>query len=405
MKKYFFALGNNFNLSLAELNALFPKNKWQRCGAIVLSDFSDDLDIKELMLLLGGTIKIGEIVADFSLANRHKLSDSVKEAIVSSARQDDVSGKFNFGFSFYNKNKLSGDFFKLGLAVKKDLKKLDISSRMVMSREPILSSVVVEQNKLLRNGIELCFMVDKTKVFLGKTLAVQDFKSLSKRDFGRPNRDDHSGMIPPKLAQIMINLARRDDKKYKKKVLIDPFCGSGTILMEAYLMGFEKIIGSDLSDKAVLNSQKNIEWIENLFNKNKSNINIFQADVLNLSKNLEENSLDYIVCEPYLGPQRGFKNFDEVVEELNVLYSGSLKVLFKLLKPGGRIVMVWPQFRAENKIWKINPNVDDFVFRPTLDIDEKEFTALSLDMSDLNGTIVYGREEQKVWREVIVLEK
>lgn len=405
MKKYFFALGNNFNLSLSELTALFPKNKWQRCGSVVLSDFSDKLDVKELMTLLGGTIKIGEVITAFSLANRHKLSDSVKEVIISAARQDDISGKFNFGFSFYNKNKLPGDFFKLGLAVKKDLKKMNISSRMVISKEPILSSVIVEQNKLLKNGIELCFMVDKYKVFLGKTLAVQDFKALSKRDFGRPYRDDHSGMIPPKLAQIMINLARRDDSDYKKATISDPFCGSGTILMEAYLMGFEKILGSDLSDKAISNSQKNMEWIKKLVDKNKANVDIFQSDVLDLSKNIEKDFLDYIVCEPYLGPQRGFKDFDEVVEDLNILYSKALKVFFDLLKPGGRIVMVWPQFRAENKVWKINPNVEDFVFRPTLDIDEGESISLSLKPEDFNGTIVYGREEQKVWREIIVLEK
>jgi len=70
---------------------------------------------------------------------------------------------------------------------------------------------VVEQNKLIESGIEFCLIVDKNRVFLGKTLVVQPFKDLSKRDFGRPARDDHSGMIPPKLAQMMINLARSNN--------------------------------------------------------------------------------------------------------------------------------------------------------------------------------------------------
>ncbi len=423
MKKYFFVLGSNEKLSLAELSAIFPNNKWQKLDSIVISDFSSELEIESLMSSLGGIIKIGEIIKELSLANRHSLSESVKKELVQSARREELSGKFNFGFSFYNKKNLSGDFFKLGLAVKKDLKNMGISSRMVMSREDILSSVVVEQNKLIKNGLELCFMLDKSKVFLGKTLTVQPFKDLSERDFGRPNRDDHSGMIPPKLAQVMINLARRDDRDCDKKTLLDPFCGSGTILMEAYLMGFKNIIGSDLSERAVSGTIKNIDWLIDYFENNKSKnnqknsskidkkniFNIFQSDVLDLAEKIEKNSIDYIVCEPYLGPQRGYKKFDEVVMELNELYSKSLEILFDILKLGGRLVMVWPQFRAEGNTWKLDPSIGKFKFYSMLGggaeggiknrSNEKDKT------SSICMSIVYGRPEQKVWREILVLEK
>lgn len=406
MKRYFFVLGSNFNLSLAELSALFPHNRWEKCDSVVLSDFSEELDCRELMVLLGGTIKIGEVVKEISLANRRSLAESVKRELILEAKKSgtgELSGKFNFGFSFYNKKNLAGDFFKLGLAVKKDLKNMGLASRMVMSREPILSSVVVEQNKLVKNGLELCFMVDKKTVYLGKTLVVQPFKDLSKRDFGRPNRDDHSGMIPPKLAQIMINLARRNDKDYQDKILADPFCGSGTILMEAYLMGFKNIIGTDLSDKAVVDSKKNMEWLFDLKNNSGkgNNINIFKSDILELDKKIDKNSVDYVVCEPYLGPQRGFKDFTEVVSDLDDLYSKSFEILFDILKIGGRIVMVWPQFRAENKVWKINPKIGRFKFRATLDLNIEDKKELNKD----RNTLVYGRAEQKVWREIVILEK
>jgi tRNA G10 N-methylase Trm11 len=392
MKKYFFVLGSNPELSLAELSALFPDNNWQRIGSVVFSNFSKELDYNSLINSLGGTIKIGEDLTDFSLANRHALSEFIKKEIIKLAQKKNVGGKFNFGFSFYGSKKLPGDFFKLALAVKKDLKNFNISSRIVTSKEQILSSVVVEQNGLVGNGLELCFFIDKNKVFIGKTLTVQPFKDLSKRDFGRPNRDDHSGMIPPKLAQIMINLARGDDSNFKEKKILDPFCGSGTILMEAYLMNFRNIIGSDLSEKAVSDSLKNIDWIID-FNEKKSisdcgrNIDIFQSDVLDLDRYLDKNYIDYIVCEPYLGPQRGFKDFDQVVGELNLLYSRSLDVFYKILKEKGRIVMIWPQFRAGNKIWKLNPNVS------------------KLNYLVKRGSLVYGREDQKVWREIIVLTK
>mgnify|MGYP000907430546 CR=1 FL=1 len=381
MKKYFFALGTNPDLSLAELTSLFPDNDWYKSGSIVMSDFLEDLQPQELMSVLGGTIKIGEIIKEISLANRRALSEKIKEEAFIMAEKN-VTKRFNFGFSFYNK-KVPGDFFKLGLAIKRELKEEGISSRMVTSRDIILSSVIVEQNKLIEDGIEFCLIVEKNRVFLGKTLVVQPFKDLSKRDFGRPARDDHSGMIPPKLAQIMINLARSNDN-IKDKILLDPFCGSGTILMEAYLMGFNNIIGSDLSDKAVSDSQENIDWIINLKKDNqKNNINIFQSDVLNLEKHIKKNSVDYIVCEPYLGPQRGFQDFDMVVDELNRLYSGAINIFSKILKKNGRVVMIWPYFRSIDKVRRVKPETFGF---------------------DYKSIGVYGRDNQKVWREIIILQ-
>ncbi len=385
MKKYFFTLGTNQALSLAELQSLFPDNHWQKCGSVAITELSDDLEIKSLMIVLGGTIKIGEVIKEISLANRHALSELIKKEIIKSAQIGDDLGKFNFGFSFYN-GKTPGDFFKLGLAIKKDLKAQNIASRMVTSREAILSSVIVEQNKLILNGLELCLIIEKNKVFVGKTLAVQPFKDLSLRDFGRPNRDDFSGMIPPKLAQIMLNLARGNDKKYYDRLFLDPFCGSGTILMEAYLIGFKNIVGSDISDRAVIDSQKNMDWIINLVKKESDNLNmsIFKSDVLDLESRLKKNTISYIVCEPYLGPQRGFRDFSEVITELNELYTKTLIVLADLMKSDGRIVMIWPHFRANGKVWKVKPDVGILKFK---------------------SVGVYGRETQKVWREIVILEK
>ena len=39
MKKYFFSLGTNESLSLAELQSLFPNNSWQKYDSVAISDF------------------------------------------------------------------------------------------------------------------------------------------------------------------------------------------------------------------------------------------------------------------------------------------------------------------------------------------------------------------------------
>ena len=56
-------------------------------------------------------------------------------------------------------------------------------------------------------------------------------------------------MIPPKLARTMINLAVGENDP-KSITVFDPFCGTGTILMEGLMVGVT-VMGSDLDHEAV----------------------------------------------------------------------------------------------------------------------------------------------------------
>lgn len=85
---------------------------------------------------------------------------------------------------------------------------------------------------------------------------------------------------PPKVAQMMINLAGPD----RHKILLDPFCGSGTILQEAALLNFQKIYGSDQNSQAVKDSQVNLDWLRKNFGI-KTDITVGKMNVKNLSQN------------------------------------------------------------------------------------------------------------------------
>ena len=85
------------------------------------------------------------------------------------------------------------------------------------------------------------------RLSLVKLEGVQNISAYAMRDQKRPKRDAFVGMLPPKLAQIMINLALGDQEP-KDKLLLDPFCGTGVLLQEALLMGL-KVYGTDLSQK------------------------------------------------------------------------------------------------------------------------------------------------------------
>jgi tRNA G10 N-methylase Trm11 len=392
--QYFFVLGNNPALSVAEIQAVLGTAKYDLINEqILMVEPAQPFDAVALQLHLGGTIKIG-IVQESVVNNFDHILVAVKQ-LVTQKIASDFTGKFKFGFSCHG---LKIQTKPLAMELKKHLKEQQISCRWVVSKEPTLSSVVVEQNKLVDSGIELVFFSQGKNIYLGQTLAVQPFKQLSARDYGRPARDDHSGMLPPKLAQIMINLAgvqQITDVKHEK-VLLDPFCGSGTILSEALFLGIKKVIGTDLSERAVSDSQQNLTWLGKQYEINGS-YQIKQADVRNLHQVIK-TKVDVIATEPYLGPQRGQVELKKVIVELETLYAQALHEFDLLLPANGRVVMAWPV--RQNRT--LTPNLHNWKIVAPISNDLIKHKALQL---TARQTIVYGRIGQKVWREIVILEK
>ncbi len=365
---HFFILGNHPELSVAELTACFDFKKIKLLNDVLLGE-TEIPNAQKAIQHLGGTIKVGRVIDRVTKA---QLYEKMLEELLS-AKKD---GKFNFGISLYGKSKINTH--KLGIELKMALKQEGISCRFVTSRDTNLSSVVVEQNKLVNGGRELVLIMEDQWIVIGVTEAVQDFKQLSHRDYGRPARDDHSGMLPPKLAQIMINLARLK----KNEILLDPFCGSGTIITEAMLMGYTKLYGSDLSSKARSDTKINLDWINKEYKIDiHPELQVIDARVL--AQVYKDDSIGAIVTETYLGPQRGHVDINSVVAELEDLYTAVLRQCETILKSNGRIVMALPYFVSAKK--HLSPKIPSGLFK--------------------KDSYIYGREGQKVWRDIIILQK
>ncbi len=392
--KYFFVLGTNTALSVAELAAVLGlKNSRLLATDFLVWETDTEISAEGLMKRLGGVIKIGEIKDEVSEGSE----DNILKSLIALARikkYQSKEGKFNFGFSDYGKHQFNKQ--NLGLKLKKIFGEEEISSRFVTSREKTLSSVVITQNKLISRGIEFVLIKEAGKILIGETLAVQPFKDLSRRDYGRPARDDQSGMLPPKLAQIMINLAQVQNYD---DVIVDPFCGSGTILSEAMLAGYKHLFGSDVSPRAIDDTHKNISWIRELYSIKDVNIKILVKNVVNLSKFIKAGLAEAVITEPFLGPQRGLIDFKTVARNLEELYSLALKEFYIILKPSGRVVMIWPLFYGQRPI---TPTYEGFKIINMIsdELRESEFIK-----KHNRETIVYGRPGQKVYREIVVLEK
>ncbi len=118
-----------------------------------------------------------------------------------------------------------------------------------------------------------------------------------------------------------------------------------------------------------------------------------------LSKFVKAESVEAIVCEPFLGPQRGLIDFKTVTSNLEELYSQAIREFKIVLRDGGRVVMIWPMFYGQKPI---TPKYDGFKM---VNMIPENLRASQNIKKHNRDTIVYGRPGQKVYREIVVLEK
>lgn len=325
---YLFQLGHQPHISIAELKAvlLSTHNFINKDDKYIIAEMDKEIEAETLMNQLGGTIKIGKEIK--------QTGNDTKTIVSFLAKNND--GKIHF--SVPDK--------KMGITVKKELKSLGRSVRYV---EPKNAATILHNNLIEKQGD---FTVVDNKIFV--TVALQPFEEMKKRDYSRPGSDEFSGMLPPKLSKIMINLA----KITPKQTLLDPFCGSGTVLTEALNMGYKNIIGSDISEKAVEDTKKNIEWLKDTNELTGVTYELYHNDATQLHNQINPSSVDAIVAEPYMGkPLRGnerVETLEKQASELSELYINAFKAFRRILKTEGVAVFIIPQFKHDNDWIKIN---------------------------------------------------
>lgn len=394
-----FVLGRDGALSVAEIFAVFARKgvdakTFFSDKDILIVEFAGDQSIVSVDEL-GGTIKIFEVLGEY------KDITDIKAKLIDQLPFEPAK-RINFGVSGYGKlNKKV--IHEIGYEIKEEIAENGHPSRFVTGKNTDLSSVIVHENKLIERGFEAIIIRNSETYILGRTIAVQDYKAYSKRDFGRPKRDDKNGMLPPKLAQILINLAEAP----ANASIYDPFCGSGTVLQEALLLGYNDVYGSDISEKNIADTKENLEWLSRVYSTSEfeklslNANNIFVNDVLSPSREIQA---DAIVGEGFLGePVRRDKN--QAVNDSGKLadfYLHALSNLAKQLAPNGRIVLAIPFF-------VINA---EYVYLPILDKLEKlglKVIKPNIGEAELKlygrGNLTYSRPDQFVGREILILEK
>lgn len=331
--KFVFQFGTFPDLSEAELITRCPHFAG---GARVAGRFYvvEGADSPEwIMANLGGTVKIFELIEAKPTA---PSAEKLARHILSRVEPDQ---KVVFGISTVGAAEKT-----LGLEVKRQIQEISGRPvRFVISKQKEFSSVTTEMEHLLApRGVEILILKEKGTVFVAEAVAIQPFEEFSHRDYGRPGRNATRGMLPPKLAKMMVNLAI-GHKNTETATIYDPFCGSGTVLMEAALVGAHTVVGSDNSRQAVADAQKLLQWSQTEFGLT-TTAKIFEHDARRVLSHLKHGSVDAVVSEFFLGRPLKDKNWlqKNEVNELKTLYQSALFSVTPLLKPDGVVVLATP---------------------------------------------------------------
>ncbi len=405
-------LGRQPALGLAEVESLYGADKLRAVGeqAVVV-------DVDPCLLAfdrLGGSIKFCKILTTLDTTNWGKIEKFLLQ-VSPGHSQTMPEGKMQLGLSLYGLNETAKRIEATGLSLKKAIRKTGRSVRLIPNKAAELNSAQVLHNHLTGpTGWELVFIRDGDKTIVAQTVKVQDIESYTHRDRSRPKRDARVGMLPPKLAQIIINLAvgQLPEDKLKSicdipagqpipvpdlgQNILDPFCGTGVILMEAMLMGYG-VYGTDLEPRMVDYSRENAAWMPHDFPVTGDNTRFETADATSYQW---PHEFDFVASEAYLGRPFTAPPTPEIlvrtIAECNLIIKKFLKNVHPQLKPGARLCLAIPA-------WQTKP--DQFKYLPLIDqISDLGYNRVVLEHVR-DEALLYYRSDQIVARQLLILTR
>lgn len=409
-------LGRQPALGLAELESLYGSTHVQPVGgqaAIVAVD--------PCLLAfdrLGGSIKFCKLLTSLDTTTWDNIEKFLLQ--VSPIHSKTMpEGKMTLGLSLYGFSESPKRIESTGLSLKKVIRKTGRPVRLVPTKQHEISTAQVIHNKLTApNGWELVFIKDGTRTIVAQTVKVQDIASYTKRDRERPKRDAKVGMLPPKLAQILINLGSGPIPEAKlqnicdipadqpipatilDKTVLDPFCGTGVVLQEALLMGYGAV-GTDLDQRMIDYTNYNIfTWLRSWYDFSPS-VTVAQGDATSMNwQDHTQYNFDFVAGETYLGRPFTSKPDSEILAttaaECNLIIKKFLQNIGGQIKSGTRLALGVPA-------WQVKPG--QFRHLPLIDsLSEIGYNRVRFEHVR-NEDLIYYRADQIVARELLIITK
>jgi len=383
-------IGRERDISRAEVESVCRDAGAEAGGAG--ADFEHFSDAISLLTTDRGIDRFGGIVALGEVLVRQARPDQIlvraEQQISEYLRQrPPASGKITFGLSIYGDPKVDADTLtRAGLTIKKILKQADLSSRFVLPKTTSLSAAQMKFNHLLAKGFHFVIALNQSEIILARITEIQDIDWYSGRDYGRPCRDARVGMLPPKLAQIMLNLA----SPKQNDLVVDPFCGTGVVLAEALLWG-HPVYGSDIEAKMIEYSRQNLDWLAS----KRPNLPVSKLAVADARQiKLPDSPSSVIVSEGYLGPVDSFPSSTQKAE-LTKLYEDFFTNIAAQQSTGQCVVLCLPAWQHQNQ--------NQIETLPILDrIGDFGYNSMVFS-GQIELPLIYRREQQRVGRQILAL--
>lgn len=362
---HFFFLGNTPDFSLLELRTLYPGEF--SLASKEIASYEGDLDLSTLHRL-GGTRKVATELAVVGLSD---LTSKLTELIaLDPAKNIAITDYADLGME-------RSVFHTIKSAVERSIR--FVSMETTEHELLMLAHQHVSEFNLIPSG---------SNISIAKTSWIYDAEDWVSRDRNKPYRDIKRGMLPPKVARIMVNLSTQGKSGL---TLADPFCGTGTTLAEAMMVGCN-VIGSDTNPDAVIGAKTNLSWLAATPGLKPTTYNLILADATHFAEHVEY--VDCIATEPYMGPLLDERNpstllkIKNIAKGLDKLYRGAFKSFYKALPVHGRVVMSIPSFNVYNRVIE------------TISIDTLE----ALGYNHI-ATVPYAKPGAAVVRNITILEK
>jgi tRNA G10 N-methylase Trm11 len=374
---YLFILGRQPEIGLAELRAVFGNAELVLPQiALASTDVAPNID------RLGSVRKAGQVIYDDSGDPSQFLVEKLRSL---------PPGKITLGVSHYGRDATAANARKAAISLKKHL---DRSVRVLPNSEAEISDAATLGNKLgsSPNKVELLTVHIGRRTIVAELIGVQDLNAYTLRDRGRPKRDARVGMLPPKLAQIMINLAAGQNN-LAGSILLDPFCGTGVVLQEAALIGLN-VYGTDLEPRMIDYSRQNLEWL-----KRTERIDFeTRLDIADATNYTWTPPIDLVATETYLGQPYStvppIEKLQQNISTCNTIISKFLTNLAGQITPKTGLCIAVPCWFAGSRTYHL-----------PLTHQLAAYDYEQIFYSDDKKPLVYHREKQIVGRELLVLQK
>ncbi|MCW3982455.1 MAG: DNA methyltransferase [Candidatus Bathyarchaeota archaeon] len=240
MPKLFFLLsGENLTLPAAEVKAILEAEGYMYsnvCEFDQVLSLDSDLDSVRLVQIRSAYTRVCAQELLVANANYTDIADAVSKTDFS----DVLKG---------------GESFVVRINRIKNYADAEINT---MTLEIKLGGQILRQNpgtsvNLKNPDKTFIGIITNNKLVLGLKLTDITSKTFSER---RPRKKPffHPSAMPSKMARCMVNLSRAK----AESVLLDPFCGTGTSLIEATFIGC-RAVGVDAQKRMVLGTRRNLK--------------------------------------------------------------------------------------------------------------------------------------------------